>query len=248
MDIKTADQEIYDIDLKTVKLGHSFDHSELFNYFKTIWAAVSWPGKNPGCAVVVAMGHKKHLDGYDVFLIDEFESFDMRKLIRQCKVLDFKYHITSDDYQRADSLGCFIGDYKNETANQFIDEINEEKEYGATKAKWQFSLNPTLILEMERPYQYIMPQIKEQLSPKKLYLKNGKTTDYLIEIETREREISEMQIGEFPAIEALAFAAIEMRNSVRLHEKTAHLPKCGDPWGGNVLTRGLKSFERRRRT
>ena len=60
-----------------------------------------------------------HMGNHDVYLLDEFESFDMRQLVRQCGVLDFKY-----------APDRWVGDYHNDAASLFIDEMNAECRQG----------------------------------------------------------------------------------------------------------------------
>jgi hypothetical protein len=161
-------------------------------------------GKASGICVVVGMDHKLHLDSRDVYLLDEYESCDIRRLVRQCGALDFKY-----------SPNRWIGDYKHDAASRFIQELNEELQRGHGRNNpspgRQFNLNPTPMIEMEKGlYSFILPQIKELVHPerRRLFLKDSKVANYLGEIE--ESEIAELEQGSYPAIEALAFAVIEM--------------------------------------
>lgn len=202
----TAEREI--TDLKTAELGYGFDAQDLRNQSKLIYGGVSWPGICPGFAVVVAMSIYKHFDSYDIYLLDEYESEDMRKLVRQCGVLDFKYQ-----------PDCWIGDNRNDAADHFIREMNRENEPDEDEGRRpnkrrRFSLRSTPILSMECSFQYILPEIKKLLDEKRrqLFLKGSKVLDYLGTI--RPEEILSIEFGDFPAIEALAFAVIEIRRSV----------------------------------
>ena len=162
----------------------------------------------------VGLGHKRHLDSYDAYLLEEFESFDLRKLVRQCGALDVKYGISLSSSYRPDSPGRWIGDYKNDAASRFIEQINaEQKRDGSVEGREPFSLTPTLMLEMENLYSFILPQIKDLLKPERrmLFLKDSKIVSYLSEIE--DAQISELELGAYPSIEALAFAVIELRDA-----------------------------------
>ena len=81
-----------------------------------------------------------------------------------------------------------------------------------TGGKRQFGLTSTAMLSMERPYSYIIPQIKDLIREdrRQLYLKDSKIINYLGGIQAA--EIADLELGDFPAIEALAFAVIEMRD------------------------------------
>ena len=78
-------------DVKKAELGEPFENIALKNCCKAIYGGVSWPGRRPGFAVVVAMSRKKFPEGHHICLLDEYESFDMRELIRHCGMLDSKY-------------------------------------------------------------------------------------------------------------------------------------------------------------
>jgi len=184
-------------DLKKAKLGQTFCKMELMNSCKAVYSGVSWPGKRPGFAVVVAMDNKRHFDNYDICLLDEFESSSTRDLVRQCGALDFKY-----------APKMWIGDWKNDAADHFIQEMNSERK----KQEREFCLAPTQMLDMVCLYQYILDEIKRLLDKERrqLFLKDSKILNYLSEIE--ENETANFELGDIPAIESIAFAVIEMRN------------------------------------
>lgn len=236
-----------DVNFKTAELGHSFGYRVLRNQVKAIWGGVSWPGKRPGkrpgFAVVVGMDPKPHLDSndYDVYLLDEYESSDTLKLVRQCRALDVKYCISLYRPHSHDVAEKWVGDYKNDVASRFIQELNAEQERAHqrdfTIPSQRFSLSPPSMLEMENLYSFILPQIKALLSSGQLFLKDGMIKNYLSEIE--EDDLAELELGAYPAIEALAFAVIEMRSCIAEKERTANIPES-DPWdtGRNLLDFG----------
>jgi len=227
------------VDLREIELGHAFTYIELSTHFRAVWGGVSFPGKRPGFAVVVGMGRERHFDSHDIFLLDEFESFDIRKLVRQCGAFDLKYGISlHSGYGPA--LGRWVGDFKNDAASKFIEEMNAEQHRdGSAEGREPFSLTPTLMLEMENLYSFILPQLKDLLTAERrqLFLKGSKIASYLSEIE--DTQISELKSGDFPSVESLAFAVIEMRDHIRTEEYTRRLPQRS-PWDNHVLTRGLK--------
>ena len=226
-------------DLRTIELGHAFTYIELSIHCRAVWGGVSWPGKRPGFAVVIGMDYKPHFDSHDIFLLDEYESFDLRKLVRQCGALDVKYGISlRGGYGPAP--GRWVGDFKNDAASRFIFEVNAEQHRdGSEQGREPFNLTPTLMLEMENLYSFLLPQLKDFLTAdhRQLFLKDSKIVGYLSEIE--DAQISELLPGEYPAVESLAFAVIEMRDHIRTEEYTRRLPQR-TPWDDNVLTRGLK--------
>ena len=127
---------------------------------------------------------------------------DMWELIKQCGVLDFKYQPE-----------MWIGDRKNDAADHFIGEldISLRRPEKSNQEQQHFSVYSTPILDMQNPYQRIMSEIKKLVDEERrqLFLKDSKTKNYLGEIEPS--EVVELQLGDYPAIEALAFAVIELR-------------------------------------
>ena len=222
------------MDIKTLPLGQAFTSRELLNEFKTVWGAVAWPGKRPGFVVVIGMGRERHFDSYNIYLLDEYESFDVHQLVRQCGVLDLRYGIGMRRSYDSDPFGRWVGDYRNDAASRFIQEMNAEYEQtrDIKMPSRNFTLGSTVMLEMERFYSYIIPQIKELLDPdrRQLFLKASKIRDYLGEIKPDEME--DLRFGDFPAIEAVAFAVIEMREHIRRKEQAALVPDH-DPDYGN---------------
>jgi len=226
-------------DIKTTPLNHAHTDVELRNQSKVICGGVSWPAKRPGFAVIVALLYEKHFDTHDIYLFAKYESFNMRKLARRCGAMDARY-----------KPAMWIGDNRNNAADSFIRELADELQAPATPAaaRRPLCLCPTMMLEMNQLYAYILPHLRNQLEPgrKLVFLKTSKVLDYLADIE--EKEIEDLQLGDFPAIEALAFAVIEMRNHYP-PEKPVNLdaPRDGDQTdlAGSYSTRSVFDYKRR---
>lgn len=190
-------------DIKTTPLNYPLSDLELTNQCKVVYGGVAWPGKQQGFAVIIAMMYEQHLDSHDIYLLEEYESFDTRELVRQCGAMDARY-----------KPAMWIGDNRNNAADRFIREMDDELQSPATPtaARRSFYICPTMMLEMNQLYAYMLPQLKMILDPERrvLFLKNSKVLDYLANIE--EKEVADLQFGAYPAIEALAFAVIEMRS------------------------------------
>jgi len=150
------------------------------------------------------MSFDKNFDNYDIYLLDEVESVDIREVVEQCKVLDYKYKPT-----------MWLGDTLNDAAGRFIQEMNSELDRhlpaGSDIDRREFYLSSTTILEMKHPYEFMLPKIKRLLNEehKQLFLKDSKILNYLPTIEPQ--EIPALEFGDYPALEALAFAVIELR-------------------------------------
>lgn len=187
-------------DLKQAELGYT--HSvrwEMSKCCKAIFGGVSWPGKRPGYAIVVAMDLHRRFDSYEVCVLAEYESPSVRELARQCDILDYTYEPKK-----------WIGDWKNDAADKFIRELNSEK----TKQEHKFSVNLTPMLEMENLYPYMLDELKRLLDPNRrmLFLKDSKVKSYLGEIGEpgKTDDLSVFSLGEYPAIEATCFAVLSM--------------------------------------
>ena len=199
------------MDWKDVALGDVWSRNDLRGCFQAIYGGVAWPSREPGFAIVVGVTREKHFNNYNARVLDEFESEDTRELVRQAGVLDFKYEPAQ-----------WMGDPCNDAADQFLRELNEERE-AQTRALlsqgcWLISGPPvtrslwparTDLLDMKRPYAYIVPEIRRLLDPRQLWLKTSRAGEYLHAIESR--KLIEYEFGDFPALEALAFAVLELR-------------------------------------
>ena len=232
---------------KETELGHTFNYRELREHCELVYGSVALPGKHPGFVVVAGMDKKKKQNGHEIYLLDEYESPDLRKLITQCVALDTKYHITiNNTYYRKRLPDRWFGDYKKEAVARFVQEINDEHHRSnpseSGEPGYYFSLSMAAIHEMDGLYSFIIPQLKNMLPEERrtLFLKDSKIKNYLSEIE--KNEAVELQLGDYPAIEALAFAVIEMTNDIKQQEAIALLPRNPDPYGGwHPLKRAKRS-------
>lgn len=182
-----------------------FDRNEDAKY-RRIYGAVAWPGKRPGFAVIIGQNKNYRLGGYDLIFLDEIEESDMRKLVRACGGFDFFY--------RPD---VWIGDTKNDAGDKFIREMNAENRiYGkGREGARMFKMRRSPLLDMKKnSFAYFFPAIKELLYPdrRRLYLKDGsKLKDYMFMPQAS--DLTTIEFGDYPAIEALAFAALELERS-----------------------------------
>jgi len=179
---------------------------------------VSWPGKRAGFVVVVVMVKEEHLDNHDIYLLDEYESWDVRELVRKCGTFDYIYHRPR----------VWIGDRTNNAADYSIREMNIENTLPAKKSQEQrrmFSLSTTPLLEMNYLYQYILAQLQNLLKEdtRQLFLKDSTIKNYIRDVEASNSEVAKYELGEYPAIEALAFSVIEMRRFGQLRDSDSYV-------------------------
>lgn len=202
-------------DLKKAELGFvPKNRWDVNRASRAVFGGVSWPGKRPGFAVVVAMDKHKRFESYEVCLLAEYESPSVRDLVRQAGgVLDYAYEPTR-----------WIGDWKNDAADKFIREMNNER----TKQETKFSPTLTPMLEMENLYPFMLDELKRLLDEKRrmLFLKDSKIILNLSEIEAD--DIAALSLGEYPAIEALCFAVFSMKDSIHGQQNKRPLPKKQD--------------------
>ncbi|MHC4117017.1 MAG: hypothetical protein ACYSWO_05885 [Planctomycetota bacterium] len=178
-------------DVKDAQLGETFHCKALEECCTGVYGGISWPGKYPGYAVVVATKTVKTLGGdrTEVCLLDEVESRDTWQLIERCGGLDLEYNPSA-----------WFGDDENPTANDFM-------RSNSNRHKWYVVRSD--ILALDKLYQRILQNIRHMLREdrKALFLKGGRVVDYLSQVEADKE--CELELGEFPAIEALGFAVLE---------------------------------------
>lgn len=160
------------------------------------YVAIALPGKKPGCALVIGMDQDRYGDSRDIYLLDEFEDWDCRKLVQKC----FQFH---EKYKPKD----WIGDSGHGAIKNILYEMNEGRQESL------YLTTPRIIRDAyENPYLFILPEIKRLIENKhrQLYLNDDSLViRYMAEI--MPDEMAGLILGDFPAIEALAFAVIKMR-------------------------------------
>ena len=191
------------MDIKTAALGHTYSVEELADNFQMIYGGVAWPTERPGCAVVLGMGREKRFKNYPIYLLEEFESMDLRKLVWECGAFHFQYRPSQ-----------WIGSQPNESAHRFIQEMNEEFETRLEQSNedgQDFYPSSTPITEKDSPYPYMLGSLKRLLdeSRRMLFLKDSRVLDYLGGIEPT--EVATLELGSYPGIEALAGAVLWLR-------------------------------------
>ena len=177
------------MDIKTAPLGYEFAKAELKNQSRTVCGGVAWPGKRPGFVVVLAIVYSDERKLWEIYLLDEFESPYMRELIRQCGLLHSKY----EPYR-------WYGDTTNDSAGEFMYEMRYDSD---------FRLYETDVIEMEPFFRHVLEKLQElrDSEHRRLFLKDSKVRNYMAEIE--QDEVATLKRGEYPALEALVYAAVE---------------------------------------
>jgi len=178
-------------DPRTTELGYVWNYVDLIDCTKAVWGGISWPtDEQEGFVTVVAAGRKPYKDGYELFVLDEFHSFNVLDMVRQCIVFDSKYWISWPRMdQSGDPKGRWIADETHEAAQIFIKQLATEKRiYSNIKGRPNYHpyyiarsrrdlklrLQRTHLLDIEHLYDYLIPQFIQWLQPERklLYLKN----------------------------------------------------------------------------
>jgi hypothetical protein len=210
-------------------LGTTFTAQQIKEQAHVLYGGVAWPGKRPGFAVVLALGKEKRFvgnsafdfDNSDIYVLDEIEAADTRELVHRCAGLNAKY-----------TPARWVGGHRNNAADRFINELNARQAppVDAYEERPSFSVGWTQLLELERPYEYLLPSLKALLDKdrKRLFLKGSRVTQYLGEI--KPDEIPFLEWGEYPAIEALGLTVYELRYwrpapPKRWHERDRNRPR-----------------------
>lgn len=201
--------------------------------YNCVYGAIAFPGKNPGYAVIIGSCRREKFEQAEFYLIAETENRNSMGLIQECSALDLKY-----------TPELWYGDPDDSAGKAFVFELNEE-----LKRKYQTSriasmrllqcntgiieITKTAIIEIDEPYQYILPILKRLLSKEKqrrLFIPpSSKILKYLSAGEIpRDEVIAALKLGDYPAVEALAFAVIEMQSDFSRGRPTTTTRKQDD--------------------
>ena len=170
--------------------------SEL-NKYRYIFGGVAAPGK--GRAFIVVLGRER--DGAEIMrVIDEIECKDLYELVHTAAVWDAFF-----------KCDRWHGDSKdNLTMRDFIRQIKRE-----IPGMQNFNISPTVLAEKKQGfYEYAMPTIKKLIDEGRLVLPpNGLLRDYVSKIDAD--DLSSLEFGAFPGVEALTFAAVGLEKYKR---------------------------------
>ena len=195
--------------IETAELGHTFLDSELKDHCKVIVGGIAWPGNQPGFGVVLALDAQKYYEGGHIILLDEVESCNLGELIRKCKALNLEYRPK-----------FWSGDNKNAAAGKFMLDNHDNT---------RFWVSHSSVLDMEQPYSFMLPTLKDLLRDdnRRLFLKSSIIAGHLGTI--KDEDVASLQVGDHPAIEALASAVCELKNDSLWWPKPP--PRQGDTPG-----------------
>jgi hypothetical protein len=170
--------------------------------YRKVYGGIAWPGKRPGFAIIIGQTREQRLGGYDMVFLDEVEAGDTRALVRACGGFDYFYRPE-----------VWVGDTKNDAGDKFIREMNNENESPEKYPEGErlFRMRRSPILDMKNAFAYFFPVLKELLNPdrRRLFLKEGsRLKGYMYQ--PQEADLATIDFGDYPAIEALALAVMEL--------------------------------------
>lgn len=195
---------------------------------QAVWGGIAWPCEDrAGYIIVVGACKERHPNGYELCVLDDYESFDIRELVRQCVAMDLKYWVSWRRIdQSGDPEGRWLADETHDAARDFLSEANEEfrresRLHQSLQKPRQIRIRHTALLEKEYLYDFLLPQIKLWLQPDRmlLYLKDSKVALHLQGFDAIDAsDISGLKIGYCPAIEALGYVTVELQNYLKRQE------------------------------
>lgn len=235
------------IALRTSPVGTDFAYVDLISQTSAVWGGIAWPGDDrEGCAIVVAAGTFQHREGYELYVLDEFKSFDVREIVRQCVSMDDRYWVSwKRPDQSYEPSGRWIGDETHDAAGEFLREANDEFRSAARLSRGltpprRLRLTHTALLEKKQVYHYILPRLKSWLQKDRqiLYLKDSQLGLHLGAFDSIDQsDTAGLKLGHDPAIEALGFVTCELQQYLK-RQGQAHR----EHWTGDDGVTGLLEY------
>jgi hypothetical protein len=174
--------------------------------FADIAGGVSYPGNRPGFAVIAGLRTIDRGEHCEIYVLDEFESVAMRKLLSWCHATGPRYNIDPDP----DQSFRWAGDYQHAAAGRIVGEINDENR--SQPRRDNLSICGSSLLDSgDKFYAYIPSIIKgrREQSPQSLFTRGSMVENYLSSIQSDDP--ANLRLGDYPAMEALAFVDTHLR-------------------------------------
>jgi hypothetical protein len=193
--------------------------------FADIAGGVSYPGKRLGSAIIAGLRTIDRGEHCEVYILDGFESADLRKLLHWCHAAGSHYNIARDP----DQSFHWAGDYKHATAGRIAGEINDEN-LGQPRRD-AFSVCGSSLLDSGVAFYAYVPSIlkerREQSHPS-LFTRGSTVENYLNSIQSDHP--ADHRLGDYPAVEALAFVDTLLRQQAyRRLDETRQADAPGRP-------------------
>ncbi len=200
--------------IKDYKIGRVWSRDELQQCFVAVLGGVALPDKQPGFAVVAGLRPvRERGENYRIHILAEFESYDSRELLRRCAGFSESYNIRS----RENESFQWVGDGKNTALQAIVNEIHEDRRSSrsgsADESRDRLLIVNTAILLDATAYQFMVPTLKSYRDPKREQVTlHGSTLEERLHQIGEAEDLTELRLGAYPAIEALAFVVQELRH------------------------------------
>jgi hypothetical protein len=185
-------------------LDHPWTAETLRESFAVVQGGVAYPGRRPGHAIIAGLCPPKTRDDLEIHVLAETESPDLGELLRACRGLAKQYRMAGT---LRNEPFLWTGDGKHVGAQQIIWRLNEETE----GERDQLTVQTTTLIDGPSPYLSMLATLSEYTEPdhKRLYLHNSKAAFAMNDIPPD--EVADARLGDYPAIEALAFVVDAVR-------------------------------------
>jgi hypothetical protein len=181
-----------------------FSH-EQDRLYKRVFAGISWPLTRPGyiCIIAELIQPTEHL--YN--LLDEYEDFDYEQLISRAGALDYFYRPEK-----------WLSGELDKATKKLLLEANKQPDHrlGSRKLK----ILPSRLKGLgDELFRYVYPRLKRMSGPEgELDISKGKLLLNYMSL-PQDNEIATIGYGDFPAIESLAYAVMELEESGKAGQK-----------------------------
>ena len=192
-------------ELKDQPLAMELDDADK-KQFADIAGGVSYPGKRPGFAIIAGLRTIDRGEHCEVYILDGFESVDLRKLLHWCHAAGSRYNIVADPERSF----RWAGDHKHAPAGRIVGEINDEN-LGQSRGDVLSICGSSLLDSGVAFYAYVPSIIKErrEQSHPSLFTRGSVVENYLNSIQSDHP--ADRRLGDYPAMEALAFVDTLLR-------------------------------------
>lgn len=191
-------------ELRTLPLDHPWTPEALRENFAAVMGGVAYPGRRPGHAVIAGLCPPRDKDDFEAHVLAEAESRDLGDLLRACRALGRQYRLAGT--LRHEPFR-WIGDGKHVGANEILWRLNKEAERGAAP----LSIETTTLIDGPQPYLAMFATLSEYVKPdrKRLYLHGSRAALAMNEVPPD--EVADVRLGDYPAVEALAYVVDGLR-------------------------------------
>lgn len=194
---------------------------EFDKLYSRIYGGISWPGKRPGYICIV--GERRRPGEEKFVLLDENEDFDTEQLIAMAGGMDYYYKPER-----------WLAGQINKATLKMLIEFNKVPD--DRKGNRRLRLSPSRLQGLDRPqkgpklarkrtqlFTYVYPKLKRMVGDQgELDISRGKMLLSYLSI-IQDSDIAATKYGDYPSLEALAFAITDLEVAERTKKKQTHV-------------------------